>query len=84
MRPDREDVAAQRTAVHAARADLRDALAEVSLEAAFAARTAGSAAKHPPPIDLDRYIAAHRRVLAAEQALDLAVYDLRTASGEDG
>lgn len=81
MRGDREDVTAQRAAVAAARDALASALALLDSEA----RTAGKAAARPKGNpDLEAVTRAHNAVQRAGEALDIAVYDLHTASGEDG
>jgi len=81
MRGDREDVSAQRDAVAAARTELAAALEALAWEARHAAKAAARAKGQP---DLEAVAACHNRVGRAGEALDMAVYDLHTASGEDG
>lgn len=83
MRSDREDTTKQQAAVAEARQKLHDALSELALEAALAAKVAGSTAKRAPEPDLPAVYAAASAVKRAEEALDLAKADLDTASGGD-
>jgi hypothetical protein len=79
-RPDREDLHRQREAVDAARADLAATLDDLEREAHTAARAARTRRGVP---DLPAVHAAARAVERAEETLDLAALDLRTAAGED-
>ncbi|MCW2776281.1 MAG: hypothetical protein JWN17_6 [Frankiales bacterium] len=79
-RPDREDLTRQQEALAAARADLAAALDDLESEAHTAARAARSKRGVP---DLPAVHAAARAVERAEEALDLAALDVRTAAGED-
>jgi hypothetical protein len=79
-RPDREDLTRQREAVAAARSDLAARLDELEREAKTAARAARTKRGQP---DLPAVHAASRAVERAEEALDLAALDLRTAAGDD-
>ena len=79
-RPDREDVSHQQEVLAAARAHLAAALDDLSAEAHTAARAARSKRAVP---DLPAVHAAARAVERAEEAVDLAALDVRTAAGED-
>ncbi len=79
-RPDREDLTRQQEALAAARADLAAALDLLEREAKDAARAARTKRGVP---DLPAVHAAARGVERAEEALDLAALDVRTAAGED-
>ncbi|MCU1692490.1 MAG: hypothetical protein JWM64_1581 [Frankiales bacterium] len=79
-RPDREDLSRQQEALAQARADLAVALDDLSSEAHTASRAARSKRGVP---DLPAVHAAARAVERAEEALDLAALDVRTAAGED-
>jgi hypothetical protein len=79
-RPDREDLTRQRDAVETARADLAVTLDDLEREARTAARSARTKRGQP---DLPAVHAAARAVERAEEALDLAALDLRTAAGDD-
>lgn len=81
MRRDEEDLTAQREAVVAARIALGDALTVLAGRAKDASKQSYRAKGKP---DLDDVAACHNRVQRAGEALDMAVYDLHTASGEDG
>jgi hypothetical protein len=79
-RPDRENLDGQRAAVAGARGVLARELAWLSSEANAASRIA----RRPKGrLDLTDVYTAHTAVLRAEEALDLAELDLRTAAGED-
>jgi hypothetical protein len=80
IRPD-EDLEPQRAAVAHARADLHAALQQLTDAAARASKSARSKSAR---IDLLPVYSADQAVRRAEEGLDTAVYDLRTASGEDG
>lgn len=80
MRSDREDITAQRENLAAARADLAaklEALADSAKRAAKAAR-----AKTGRP-DLPEVYSDARAVERAEEAVDLAAFDVHTAAGGD-
>lgn len=77
---DREDLTRQRDALDGARADLAAALDDLEREAKSAARAARTKRGAP---DLPAVHAAARAVERAEEALDLAALDLRTAAGDD-
>ena len=79
-RPDREDLSRQQEALAAARADLAAALDDLEREATTAARAARTKRGLP---DLPAVHAAARAVERAEEAVDLAALDVRTAAGED-
>jgi predicted RNase H-like HicB family nuclease len=79
-RPDREDLHRQREAVDEARVALAAALDALEREAHTAARASRTRRGTP---DLPGVYAAARAVERAEEALDLAALDLRTAAGED-
>lgn len=79
-RSDREDVSRQQEALAAARAELAAALDDLSAQAHTAARAARSRRAVP---DLPAVHAAARAVERAEEAVDLAALDVRTAAGED-
>lgn len=81
MRNDREDLTEQRAAVDRARTALADAAADLASEATTVARAAGRKTGRP---DLDPVHTAYRALTAAEEAADLAGYDLHTAAGGDG
>ena len=63
-----------------ARADLAAALETLEAEAKTAARTARSKSRR---VSLDRVYAAELDVRRAEEAVDFAVTDLASSSGED-
>lgn len=79
-RPDREDLTRQRETLEAARADLGGRLDDLEREAKAAARAARTKRGQP---DLPAVHAAARAVERAEEAVDLAALDLRTAAGDD-
>lgn len=79
-RPDREDLSRQQEALAVARADLAAALDDLEREAKTAARAARTKRGQP---DLPAVHAAARAVERAEEAVDLAALDVRTAAGED-
>lgn len=81
MSRDREDLTAQREAVAHARTVLENALAELSATARAESKVAGRAKGNP---NLEAVAADYNAVQRAGEALDMAVYDLHTASGEDG
>lgn len=80
-RLDREDLTAQQTALAEARAALAAALLDAASEATAAAKLLGRKGRSLPR--LDEFHTATRAVARAEEALDLAALDLRTAAGED-
>lgn len=79
---DREDLSAQRARVEDARAELGRALDRASNEATDTWRAVRRAKKGRA--DVSDFLAAVEAVKRADEALDIAVYDLDTASGEDG
>lgn len=81
MRRDREDTRAQAEALTAAREDLARALDVLADDAKTAAKAARTKRGRP---DLDAVYTSARHVARAEEAVDLAAYDLQTASGEHG
>lgn len=84
MRRPEEDLTAQLEEEAAARAHLTEVLEDLAAAAASAARVAGSRARRPPPVPLDEVRSQVLRLDRAEQRLDLARYDVHTASGGDG
>lgn len=80
-RADREDLSAQEERVRVAREDLARSLDDLIADAKAAAKAARSKRGRP---NLDDVYACHAAVQRAEESLDLAVYDLQTASGADG
>lgn len=80
-RHDREDYTAQEQAVTDAKAALVQALSDLAGEAALVAKALGR--KRPPANLVDGVRSEFRHVERCEEALDLAVLDLRTARGED-
>lgn len=82
MLRDREDLSAQRARIEDARAELADALTRADDEASDASRALARRKKGRP--DLGPFFASVEVVKRADEALDIALYDLRTASGEDG
>lgn len=75
----RGDLTSQLNAFHRAQADLSRTLDRASKEARLASRTL-SRIRQP---DLNDFYAAVAAVRRAEEALDIAHLDYRTASGED-
>ncbi|WP_432540987.1 hypothetical protein [Kineococcus sp. SYSU DK002] len=81
MRHDREDTAAQETALRRAREEAASVLAELAAEAKALSRAyAGRSARTPDGSALAGLVDAARR---AEEAVDMAAHDLATARGED-
>ena len=74
----RADTTAQRAHAAATAAGLADALSDLAAAAKGYRRVAAD--RHP---DLHEVHVAYRAVCAAEEAHDLAVLDVRSASGED-
>ena len=79
LRPD-EDVSAQTEALAAARSELSDLLARLSVEAKKASKSALTKRGNP---DLPTVYALSRAIERAEEAVDMAITDLHSASGYD-
>ena len=77
----KDDSSRQEEAVAYAYANLAAWLDHAVTEAHAAAK---AARRRRPVMDLDRLRAVLRSLDQAEQDVDLALYDLRTARGEDG
>lgn len=79
LRPQDEDLTAQREALSVASTNLSDSLATIAVEAKTLGRTAGRGR----PVDLSTFYALVNEVRRMEEAVDLATLDIATASGED-
>lgn len=80
LRPGEEDLTAQRERLTDARTTLSEALAGVEAEAKTLRKRYGN----NRDADLTTFYALVNAVRSAEEACDLARYDLATADGEDG
>lgn len=81
MSRDKEDYSHQEQAVTDRKAELVQALNDLAQEATLAAKALGR--KRPLAHLVDGVAGEFRAVQRAEEALDLAILDLRTARGED-
>lgn len=80
LRPGEEDLTAQRARLTDARTNLSEALAAVESEAKTLRKRYGN----NRDADLTTFYTFVNAVRTAEEAYDLARYDLATADGEDG
>jgi len=83
VRTDREDLTKQVVAVSDARAQLAHQLHVLIYAAEQALKVVQSKAKRPPAVDLTPVHSARVALERAEEAHELALADLRTASGDD-
>lgn len=86
MRKRDEETIDQREAVQDATRALVEALEDMVAEGKSTAKALSrkGTVKSTPRADLSEFHALYRKVVRAEESLDMAVYDLNTASGEDG